>query len=64
MPYSFKYDIDDGYGTTQEREEVKDDQGNVKGSYGYMDANGIFRKVCNVCLHLAHTTLLLFRRER
>ena len=44
---SFKYDIDDGYGTTQEREEVKDDQGNVKGSYGYMDANGIFRKVVN-----------------
>ncbi|KAI1286920.1 Cuticle protein 16.8 [Halotydeus destructor] len=45
MPYSFKYDIDDGYGATQERQEVKDDYGNVKGSYGYMDANGIYRKV-------------------
>lgn len=51
MPYSFKYGIDDGYGTTQDREEVKDSYGNVKGSYGYMDANGIYRKVRHSITH-------------
>lgn len=48
-PYAFAYNVDDGYGTTQEREETQDAYGNVKGSYGYMDANGIFRKVSVVC---------------
>ncbi|XP_054163248.1 probable serine/threonine-protein kinase clkA [Oppia nitens] len=45
MPYQFHYDIDDGYGNKQDRHEKADVYGNVIGSYGYWDSNGIYRKV-------------------
>jgi hypothetical protein len=45
MPYAFQYDFNDGYGMSQDREETKDEYGNVKGSYGYKDPAGIYRKV-------------------
>ncbi|CAG2103067.1 unnamed protein product [Medioppia subpectinata] len=45
MPYQFEYNIDDGYGNKQDRHETADSNGNVVGSYGYVDSNGIYRKV-------------------
>lgn len=43
-PYSFEYDIKDDYGGSQSRREESDGR-NVKGSYGYKDFNGLYRKV-------------------
>lgn len=45
QPYSFGYSINDGYGNEQSREENSDANGYKRGSYGYTDANGIYRKV-------------------
>ncbi|XP_070387696.1 cuticle protein 10.9-like [Dermacentor albipictus] len=45
QPYSFGYDNLDEYGSRSYRNE-KSDANNVKtGSYGYRDANGIYRRV-------------------
>lgn len=44
-PYNFGYDVKDEYGNHQYRKEESDSQGNVRGSYGYTDANGVFRVV-------------------
>jgi hypothetical protein len=44
-PYSFGYNVDDGYGNTNFRNEEGDDYGAKRGSYGYTDAYGIYRKV-------------------
>ncbi|KAH6928246.1 hypothetical protein HPB50_013039 [Hyalomma asiaticum] len=44
QPYSFGYQVLDGYGT-QHREEKSNGLGGVKGSYGYTDAWGRFRQV-------------------
>lgn len=43
-PYSFEYDIKDDYGGSQSRREESDGR-NVKGSYGYTDFTGLYRKV-------------------
>ncbi|CAL1280715.1 unnamed protein product [Larinioides sclopetarius] len=43
--YIFGYQSDDGLGTTQQRHEVADGSGVVKGTYGYRDSFGIFRTV-------------------
>ncbi|XP_035219095.1 cuticle protein 16.8-like isoform X1 [Stegodyphus dumicola] len=45
QPYSFGYDVKDDYGTTLTRKEEGDDYGNKRGSYGYVDAYGIYRQV-------------------
>ncbi|RWR98968.1 Cuticle protein 16.8-like protein [Dinothrombium tinctorium] len=45
MPYAFQYDFADDFGGNQDRKETADEYGNVKGSYGYRDANGIYRRV-------------------
>jgi len=45
QPYNFGYKIDDGYGNNQHQEESGDSYGNKKGSYGFTDAYGIYRKV-------------------
>lgn len=45
QPYSFGYSINDGYGNEQSREEKSDANGHKRGSYGYTDAYGIYRKV-------------------
>ncbi|CAM1291036.1 Uncharacterised protein g21 [Pycnogonum litorale] len=45
QPYRFGYRIDDGHGNTQHRNEVRDIRGVVRGSYGYRDANGVYRTV-------------------
>ena len=45
QPYSFGYSINDGYGNEQTREEKSDTNGHKRGSYGYVDAYGIYRKV-------------------
>ena len=45
QPYNFGYKIDDGYGNNQHQEESGDTYGNKKGSYGFTDAYGIYRKV-------------------
>lgn len=43
-PYRFGYEIQDEKGNLQHRHEESD--GKVQsGEYGYLDANGIFRKV-------------------
>ncbi|GBN73857.1 hypothetical protein AVEN_11633-1, partial [Araneus ventricosus] len=45
-PYGFGYNIDDGYGNTQHRHESADSyDGGVKGSYGYWNADGVYRTV-------------------
>jgi len=44
-PYSFGYDIDDGYGTKSHQKEDGDEHGGKRGSYGYTDAYGIYRQV-------------------
>ena len=43
--YSFTYETTDEYGVTLTRTESGDQQGNVKGSYMYRDANGVYRTV-------------------
>lgn len=45
QPYEFGYEIDDGYGNKQTREENQDSYGNQKGSYSYVDAYGLYRTV-------------------
>lgn len=44
-PYQFGYEIEDGQGNLQHRHEESDGDGAKVGSYGYVDANGIYRKV-------------------
>lgn len=44
-PYQFGYEIEDGQGNMQHRHEQSDGSGAKRGSYGYVDANGIYRKV-------------------
>jgi hypothetical protein len=44
-PYSFGYKVNDGYGNSNFQSEEGDDYGAKKGSYGYTDAYGIYRKV-------------------
>ncbi|XP_035219878.1 cuticle protein 10.9-like [Stegodyphus dumicola] len=44
-PYQFGYELEDGFGMSQYRNEASDGTGVVKGSYGYMDPTGIYRKV-------------------
>jgi len=44
-PYSFGYDVNDGYGGGLNQQETGDAYGNKKGSYGYKDAYGIYRQV-------------------
>ncbi|XP_055937320.1 cuticle protein 10.9-like [Argiope bruennichi] len=44
-PYQFGYELEDGFGMSQYRSEASDGTGVVKGSYGYMDPTGIYRKV-------------------
>ncbi|KAF8766830.1 hypothetical protein HNY73_019855 [Argiope bruennichi] len=45
-PYGFGYNTDDGYGNTQHRYEYADPYyGGVKGSYGYYNADGVYRTV-------------------
>ncbi|KAG1671210.1 Cuticle protein 10.9 [Nymphon striatum] len=44
-PYEFAFNIKDDYNTEIHRQETGDDYGNVKGSYGYTDAYGLYRQV-------------------
>lgn len=44
QPYAFAYNIDDGYGNSNYRSEESDGK-RVKGTYGYLDANGVYRYV-------------------
>lgn len=44
-PFNFNYDVKDDYGNSQYRREDSDDSGAVRGSYGYTDANGLYRIV-------------------
>ncbi|KAF8795561.1 uncharacterized protein LOC129981337 [Argiope bruennichi] len=43
--YEFGFDMNDGKGTDQHRQESKDEAGVVTGSYGYRDAFGVYRLV-------------------
>ncbi|GIX68468.1 uncharacterized protein CDAR_500421 [Caerostris darwini] len=44
-PYEFGYQMDDGNGTMQHRQETANENGAVKGKYGYVDPNGTYREV-------------------
>ncbi|XP_015930114.3 cuticle protein 10.9-like [Parasteatoda tepidariorum] len=44
-PYQFGFELEDGFGMSQYRSESSDGSGAVKGSYGYMDPFGVYRKV-------------------
>ncbi|XP_076307724.1 uncharacterized protein LOC143223529 [Tachypleus tridentatus] len=45
QPYDFNYEAKDEFGNSHYRQEQGDENGNVYGSYGYTDANGLFRYV-------------------
>ncbi|XP_050044052.1 cuticle protein 10.9-like [Dermacentor andersoni] len=45
QPYEFGYDTVDEFGTRLTRQESSDSANQKKGSYGYTDANGIYRQV-------------------
>ncbi|XP_065285730.2 cuticle protein 2-like [Dermacentor albipictus] len=45
QPYSFGYDSVDEYGNRQFRSEQGDSSNAKTGSYGYRDANGLYRRV-------------------
>ncbi|KAK8782876.1 cuticle protein 10.9-like [Amblyomma americanum] len=45
QPYEFGYDTVDEFGTRLTRQESSDGNNQKKGSYGYTDANGIYRQV-------------------
>lgn len=45
MPFSWGYDLSDGYGAAQYHKETGDEYGKRVGSYGYTDAYGIYRQV-------------------
>ncbi|CAL1279636.1 unnamed protein product, partial [Larinioides sclopetarius] len=44
-PYATSFQAPDGQGGLSYRTEEGDGSGNVRGSYGYTDAQGLFRKV-------------------
>ncbi|UYV65418.1 hypothetical protein LAZ67_3004309 [Cordylochernes scorpioides] len=44
-PYSYGYNIDDGYDNRRYHNEDSDTLGHKKGSYGYTSANGLYRTV-------------------
>ena len=44
-PYSFGYEVRDGYGNSQYRRESSDSIGQVTGSYGYWGPDGLYRHV-------------------
>ncbi|KAF8790678.1 uncharacterized protein LOC129960892 [Argiope bruennichi] len=44
-PYEFGFSTNDGNGTTQHRQEIRLENGDIKGSYGYLDPVGVYRKV-------------------
>ena len=44
-PYNFGFDVRDDFGNHQYRKEEADGRGTVRGTYGYTDANGLFRYV-------------------
>lgn len=44
-PYEFGFEFGDGLGMSQHRREVADGMGTVKGSYGYVDPQGVNRIV-------------------
>ncbi|XP_054722169.1 uncharacterized protein LOC129231815 [Uloborus diversus] len=44
-PYEFGYQLNDGNGTTQHRQEVRLENGDIRGSYGYLDPFGMYREV-------------------
>ncbi|XP_055950575.1 uncharacterized protein LOC129984672 [Argiope bruennichi] len=50
-PYDFGYDVHNEHGDQISRQEAGDGHGNVRGSYGYRDAYGIFRHVDYVADH-------------
>lgn len=45
QPYTFGYEIKDEWGNTQHRREDSDEYNTKRGSYGYTDAKGIYRRV-------------------
>ncbi|EEC05115.1 cuticle protein, putative [Ixodes scapularis] len=45
QPYNFGYDTADEYGTKQFHKEQGDASNTKTGTYGYSDANGLFRRV-------------------
>ncbi|KAH9370309.1 hypothetical protein HPB48_007354 [Haemaphysalis longicornis] len=49
--YSFGYEISDGHGNKQVRHEVSDGDNRKHGSYGFVDAHGVYRHVRYVADH-------------
>ncbi|KAH6938962.1 hypothetical protein HPB50_015323 [Hyalomma asiaticum] len=51
QPYSFGYEISDGHGNKQVRHEESDGHNHKRGSYGFVDAHGVYRQVRYVADH-------------
>ncbi|GFS95759.1 cuticle protein 10.9 [Nephila pilipes] len=45
VPYNFQYNHQDNFGNVQHREENKNEDGVIRGSYGYRDPMGMYRHV-------------------
>ncbi|XP_013774714.1 uncharacterized protein LOC106459628 [Limulus polyphemus] len=45
QPFDFNYNVKDEFGNSHYHQEQGDQSGNVLGSYGYTNANGLFRYV-------------------
>ncbi|GFU48034.1 cuticle protein 10.9 [Trichonephila clavipes] len=45
VPYNFQYNHKDNFGNIQHREENKNEDGVIRGSYGYRDPMGMYRHV-------------------
>ncbi|XP_022247270.1 uncharacterized protein LOC106463626, partial [Limulus polyphemus] len=45
IPYDTGFNVQDELGTSLSRQESGDGNGNVQGSYGYIDPNGVWREV-------------------
>lgn len=51
MPLTYGYRFTDDYGTMQSREEKTDPNGSKTGSYSFVDASGLYRKVEYIADH-------------
>ncbi|KAG8191990.1 hypothetical protein JTE90_002260 [Oedothorax gibbosus] len=58
-PFHFGYDVLDEHGTKLHRQEQGDQHGSVKGSYGYVDAHGLYRQVNYVADHSGFRAVVL-----
>lgn len=63
-PYEFGYEIEDKDGNLQHRHESSDASGARRGSYGFIDAHGIYRQVNYIADHNGFRVIMLKSNEQ